>query len=982
LRNFHHTAWTIENGLGVVSDIQQGPEAYLWLTTSNGILRFDGVRFQSVDEATGGAVHNSNLTYSFVSRDGSLFLSRQSPEFLIWKNGRLTRFSDRRCTPGVTTGGVVEDRDGSLWIQSSGGLSHFRNSFCEHIGNESGYTGGFATAIFMDRRWTLWVKAQSGDLMVLRSGRSKFEFIAHEGRSEVGSAFLHESPDGSIWLSDEQGLRRITDSSGVLLHVAAKRRQLRGTPLRNFTFAADGSLWAVTSEGVERFAGSGLQEENASVDAGEGESFTLQKGLSSDVVWKVFADREGLIWLGTSSGLDQLRHTALSVPPLPRSQQRQFAVAPANAGSAWIGSLSMPLTRVTESGAVKSFPEMVHSRGVYRDPNGEIWAAGFVRSRLWRILGATAIPVPTPHEEVEAVGSVAVDKNGEPWINTFAPNVYRRVDGKWVQQTQTLGREPGVMGTMRGDDAGNVWFAFVSSLVKWDGSKFSRYSSAPVDISVMTLAFRDDRVWIGGAAGIEMFRQGRFQRMRWHDEEMPGRVTGVVETARGDLWVNGFSGILHVAAAEMAKWLRDPGYAVLAERLDAQDGLPGFVAERWPEPSVVESPEGRLWFATSKGVAWLDPVAFDQNRNLLPPPVLITGVNADGTTYPTSSAFRIPALTKNIQIEYTALSFAVPERVRFRYKLEGADDKWQDVGTRREAFFSNLPARRYSFRVTACNNDGVWNDTGAFISFTVMPSFYETWWFRALCVLSFSLLLWLAVRLRIGVITRQLEVRLADRMAERERIARELHDTLLQSFQGLMLRLQAVNDLLPDGKAKERLEQSLERADEAVAEGRRAVYDLRSSTTTISDLADALRSAADEMAGEGSPVFSLLVGGYTRDLNPIVRDEVYRIAREGLRNAYSHSRAKNIEVVITYAERLFQVRIRDDGDGIAPEILEAGRSGHYGLNGMRERARRICARFDLWSGPGTGTAIDLSIPASIAYRKSPSRFRFQLFGLK
>jgi ligand-binding sensor domain-containing protein len=367
--------------------------------------------------------------------------------------------------------------------------------------------------------------------------------------------------------------------------------------------------------GVERFASSALQDENASVDAGEGESFTPQQGLSSDVVWKVFADREGLIWIGTSSGLDQLRRTALSVPPLPRSQQREFAVAAGKAGSAWIGSVSVPLTNVTEHGTARSFPQTEQSRGVYRVPNGEIWAAGIGKSRLWRTVGASAVPVPTPHGDVELVANIAVDKNGEPWINTFAPNVYRRVDGKWEQETQILGRKPGVIGTMRGDDAGNVWFAYFSSLVEWDGNRYNRYSSAPMDISVMTLAFRDDRVWLGGMVGIEMFRQGRFLQMRWKDDDLPGRVTGVVETSRGDLWVNGFSGIVHVSASELAKWLHDPSYAVLAERLDAQDGLPGLVAERWPEPSLVESPEGRLWFATSKGVAWLDPTAFEKNRN-------------------------------------------------------------------------------------------------------------------------------------------------------------------------------------------------------------------------------------------------------------------------------------------------------------------------------------------------------------------------------
>jgi len=272
------------------------------------------------------------------------------------------------------------------------------------------------------------VKARSGDLMTLPAGQSKFEFIAHEGPSEQGAAFLDEAPDGSIWLSDNQGLRRITDRNGALLQEPPKLRPLRG-PHGNFTFAADGSVWAAADTGVERFASSIVHDEDANLDAGEGDSFTPEQGLSSDVIWKVFADREGLIWIGTSSGLDQLRRTALSTLPLPRTQQRQFAVAAGRAGSAWIGSLSVPLTNVTEDGTARSFPQTVQSRCVYRDPNGEIWAAGSGKSRLWRTFGAALVPVPTPHEEV-GVANIAVDKNGESWINTFAPNVYHQVDGK------------------------------------------------------------------------------------------------------------------------------------------------------------------------------------------------------------------------------------------------------------------------------------------------------------------------------------------------------------------------------------------------------------------------------------------------------------------------------------------------------------------------------------------------------------------------
>jgi signal transduction histidine kinase len=225
-------------------------------------------------------------------------------------------------------------------------------------------------------------------------------------------------------------------------------------------------------------------------------------------------------------------------------------------------------------------------------------------------------------------------------------------------------------------------------------------------------------------------------------------------------------------------------------------------------------------------------------------------------------------------------------------------------------------------------------------------------------------------------------LRLEERLGERMRIARDLHDTLLQSFQGLMLRLQVVDELLPPGRAKEQLEQSLERADQAIAEGRSAVHDLRSSTTTTNDLARAVRGIAEELACDGAPVFRLVVEGTARDLHPILRDDVYRIAREGLRNAFSHARAQHVEAEITYGEHLLRLRIRDDGAGIPPDILEAGRSGHYGLGGMRERARQSGAKLDISSGVGTGTEVDLSVPGSIAYEKSQRSFGWWWFRRK
>jgi signal transduction histidine kinase len=411
---------------------------------------------------------------------------------------------------------------------------------------------------------------------------------------------------------------------------------------------------------------------------------------------------------------------------------------------------------------------------------------------------------------------------------------------------------------------------------------------------------------------------------------------------------------------------------------DSLDGLPAtFRSARSHE---FQSPDGRIWFGTANGVAWINPS--NLLKNTLPPPVAIRSVSADQKQYSSLTNLILPPLTRSIRIGYTGLSFSVPEHVRFRYKLAGVDMDWQDAGTRREAFYNNLGPASYRFRVIACNNDGVWNEQGAALDFSIAPAWYQTVWFRALCGAGFLALLWGIYQFRVQQLQQKFAIGLEARVNERTRIARDLHDTLLQSVQGLILRFQLVEDLLPEGKAKDQLEQTLQRADQAIAEGRRAVYDLRCSTAAPTDLAQAVRSQGDEFATENSAAFHLVVEGAARDLNPIICDELYLITREALRNAFSHARAHHIETDITYGERAFRLRIRDDGRGIPAQILEEGRPGHYGLSGMRERAKQVGGKLDFWSRAGAGTELEISIPGSIAYRTSSARSLFPLFGRK
>jgi len=972
LQDFYHTVWASESGLGSIFDIGQAQDGYLWLTTSKGVYRFDGVHFQSVSEATNGAVLDGDVDSAFVSSFGGVWFVTRSQGMLLWKDYRVFVFPDRRCTPGRKPDGIAEDRDGSLWFASSAGLFHLREGVCESIAPESGYPGGFPSAILMDWAGTLWAKLPSGELLYLRRDDQRFRRSDAGDAPVLGFAYLHDAPDGSVWLSDNYGLRKVAEGSAAKPGAPQRQNSARpGNRFGNFTFDAQGALWAATSDGIERFDAVTGMPVGVTLPVAAGANFTTKQGFSSDVVSKLIVDREGNLWAVTNSGLDRFRRNAFSTVRLPETQDFQVGIAAGRQGSLWVGSRSLPLTRIEADGSFHPFPDTVQALTLRRDLRGEIWSSGRGKAGLWRTEGAGIVPVPYPNDKAETGASIAVDKNGDLWISTFGPNVFHRTGTTWKNEDAALGRKPGVIGAMAPDDDGNVWFAFSNKVVEWDGREFKRFSfpDGPLNISVATLAIRDGHVWMGGAGGILLLKDGQFHHVQWQDGNLPGRVSGMVETPEGDLWVNSFSGVVHVPPTELRLLLADPGYAVAAERFDALDGLPGLAGERYPEPSLVRSPEGRLWFSTTKGVAWIDPVELEKSRNRIPPSVAIDAVIAGERNYMGPAPLRLPAHTESLQFDYAALSLTLPERVRFRYMLEGVDKDWQSASSRRQAFYTNLSPGRYRFRVTACNNDGVWNEQGTSLDFVIAPAFYQTWIFRSLCALAVAGLLWVFVQMRIQRVTSQLQARLAERSDERERIARELHDTLLQSLFGVMLQFHAIADRLSaENPARQVLSETLTRADSVMQEGRERVRNLRTRRSDSGTLIDSLSTTGYELQALRPAKFQLQVKGRPRPLKADIQEEILLIGREALTNAFVHSQAQSIGVGVIFRFRHFILMVQDNGRGIDETILKAwGREGHWGLRGMRERAKQFGARLEIRRVATGGTQVYLTVPGRIVY---------------
>jgi signal transduction histidine kinase len=479
-------------------------------------------------------------------------------------------------------------------------------------------------------------------------------------------------------------------------------------------------------------------------------------------------------------------------------------------------------------------------------------------------------------------------------------------------------------------------------------------------------------LWAGTEGGLSRVSAGRIATLNSRNGLPCDAVHWSLEDDDGGTWLYMPCGLVRVASTELRAAVADPSRTMRATVFDGSDGVALRALPALYRPQSARTADGQLWFLPGDGVGIVDPRRLPINA--LPPPVHIEQVTADRQIYALGPGLRLPPLVRDLEVEYTALSFVAPEKNRFRVKLEGRDADWQDVGTRRQMFYADLAPGAYRFRVTASNNSGVWNDAGAFVDFSIAPAYYQTTWFRAASTALVLALCWAAYQFRLRSIAQVFNQRLDERVNERTRIARELHDTLLQSFQGLMLRFQSARDLLPADpeRAVEALDGALNRADQALVEGRDAIQDLRSSTVAGNELAQAIATLAHELTdGPGAPrgatTFRISVAGSPRDLHPIVRDDVHHIAREALRNAFRHAAANVIEVEVTYGAREMRLRIRDDGKGMDARHLSGGQARHWGLTTMRERAVQIGAQLNLWSEVGAGTEVELRVPGPVAY---------------
>jgi len=976
ISQYAHKAWTIRDGFfkGVIMSIAQTPDGYLWLGTEFGLLRFDGVRSVPWQPPAGEHLPGREIRSLLVPRDGSLWIGTNGG-LATWKDGKLTHYPE---LAGKTVESLLEDREGTVWAGLSadpnGGLCAIERGITHCFGEDGGF-GRQVLSLYEDSRGNLWAGAATGLWRWKPATPKRFPM------SEVSIYGLTEGDNGELLFSTDTGIKQLAGGRAEPHPLPGDQWQFRPYKLLR---DRNGSLWIETAD-------RGLLH----VHQGRMDLFAQSDGLSGDLVYRVFEDREGSIWVSTGNGLDRFHDVAVPTISVKQgiSNSVVLSVLAARNGSVWLGTAD-GLNRWTD-GRITIYrkrnglpDDLIES--LFQDYRGRIWVSthgGVARFEDGRFVPISGVPAG-------AANSIAGDNAGNLWIADQYQGLFRLFEGRVAERIAwaSLGRKDYATALLPDPVKGGLWLGYAQGGVAYfqDGEVRASYSSADGLGAGSVNGFqleRDGALWAETEGGLSRLKNGHIATLTSKNGLPCDAVHGVVEDDEHLVWLYMACGLVRLARTELDAWVADPKRAIQTTVFDSADGVRTHSTAGFYTPHVAKSTDGKLWSAPWNGASVIDPRHLPFNK--LPPPVHIEQIVDGRKTYDAVSHLRLPPLVRALEIDYTALSLVAPEKNRFQYKLEGHDRDWQDVGNRRQAFYTDLPPRDYRFRVIASNNNGVWNEGGDSLDFSIAPAYYQTNWFRALMAAVVLAMLWGLYRLRLHQLAREFNAHLEGRVDERLRVARELHDTLLQSFHGLLLQFQGARNLLR-GRAEDVaqvLDIALDGAAQAITEARDTVQEMRSSTVIRNELAQAVEAlgkalAEQQKAANGDATeFSVEVEGASQELHPILRDEVYRITGEALRNAFRHARARRIEVEIRYDARKLRVRVRDDGAGMDASVLQQGRMGHFGLGGMRERAQSIGGQLEVWSEQGAGTEVELMIPASVAYAGHAGR-RFRLFRSK
>jgi signal transduction histidine kinase/ligand-binding sensor domain-containing protein len=955
---------------GPVNAFAQTPDGYLWIATEKGLVRFDGLNFVLIEHSESSTVPFGPVLGLALDVNGSLWIRLQGPTLIVRdRSGAFRSVTPDSSEAESDITAMCTTKDGELLII---GLTKgiFRD------GN-----GTFATSATRDElpRHVIsmieladgvdWLGTREQGLYTL-NGQRVSRFVGELPDKKVNALLSLNGRD--LWIGTDKGLVRW---DGRRLSRVFTSEALQNVEIVTMARDRESNVWIGTSNGLARVSNHG------------GTSLDSSQGWSAEPVTALFEDREGSLWVGRADGIERLRDSVFmtyyapgGVPsrnngPLYVDSEGRTWFGPSEGGLYW--RKEGHLGRITAAAVQKDIVYSIDGR------KGELWIGR--RGGLTNLRESGASFIAKTYTAADGLAQNRVyavhrSSDGTIWAGTLSAGISRLKDGSFTTYTVANGLVSNSISSIAESSDGTMWFGTPNGLNELSEGHLRAYTSRdglpPGNVNCL-LPDSNGVLWIGTDNGLAFLRSGAVHAL---SDDVPDSVReeilAIAEDKAGALWM---ATAKHIVRVDQDKLLRQAVASSDIREYGLGDGLLSTQGVR-RHKSIAVDPSGGIWFSTNRGLSFVSPTSMKFDS--APPLVHVDGISVDGRLIHVGEQIRVRPPYQKITLSYSGLSLSFPTRVRFMYRLDGFDQSWTEPTSAREATYTNLESGQYRFHVMASNSDGVWNSTEAILPFEVEPMLWQTWWFRVSCVATFLVSLWALYQLRLRQVARQFNIRLEERVSERTRIARDLHDTLLQSFHGLLLRFQAATNLLPErpDEARKTLESAIDQAAQAITEGRDAVQGLRSSTVMASDFALTINTLGQVLAsGETNPnaaEFHVEVEGTPQNLHPILRDEVYRIAGEALRNAFMHAQARRIEVEIRYDERQLRLRVRDDGKGIEAKHLDGdGYAGHYGLRGMRERAKLMGGKLAVWSELDSGTEVELSIPASRAYETSPARRR-------
>lgn len=953
----------------------QTADGYLWIGTSKGLVRYDGLIFVSIPEGNPNAETRGAVVGLVTDANDQLWATDDHTHLFQLNAGRLAGpLGDSRAQLH-RAGPVNKSLDGWLLFASEAqGLVEFKLGTA-HVLLDASTIPRSPTAVAQAADGTFWIGTRDEGVFHFKLTRGAPEVEHLAGLPDTKINCLLPITAATLLIGTDKGLlsvhggKLIDDVHPELTNVEILA--LAGGRNHDVWIGAGGNLIRADIQDIDR---------NGKIDS-------LDRSALSFSATSLFEDRKGNLWIGGPETIERYRTsgftTYLSSGGLPCTNCGSIYVD--HQGALWFAPWDGGLFRLAHG-----LVEQIRAAGLNDDTvysisgsAGEVWVArrngGITRFHLQGLESFTY----TRRDGLadNSVDSIYQAPDGTLWAGTVHEGLSRFRNGHWHTFTIREGLPSNRISVIAGNAAGEIFVGTPDGLAELRKDRWVTYSARDgLPPGPINNLFLDDAgiLWVGTAKGISFFQSGAMHVPLAAPNALYGEILGIAESS-GWLWITSSNAVVRVKCSALLNDSFGPGDY---REFEVGDGLPSVEGVKRSR-TVVKDDRGQIWFSLNQGICALPPSAFAGPA--IPMTIRLDGILADGKFIAAGEDIRVPPRRRRLTFRYAGVNVSDPENVRYRYRLENIDSAWSAPTALREVDYTNVPPGRYRFAVMARDPDGRWSGPGASMNVDVEPAYWQTRWFRIAGAAALVLLAWSMYRLRLRKMAARIDLRYSERLAERTRIARELHDTLLQSFQGLLLRFQTVSNLLPSRpeEAKQRLDTAIDQAAQAITESRDAVHDLRSSSLLTDDLATAVSALAKEFAvdqtGRDNPNFRVQVEGTPQHLHPITRDEVYRITAEALRNACRHSEAKRIEVEIHYDQGQLRLRIRDNGKGIDPSVLDGDKlTGHWGLRGMRERATLVGGNFDVWSKVGSGTEVQLTIPASVAYRTSrePNRLTF------